>query len=37
MQQHKVAVFADDGRLVREFGKRGNGDGELYGPGVPEP
>jgi sugar lactone lactonase YvrE len=33
MQQHKVRVYADDGRLVREFGQRGAGDGELYGPG----
>jgi sugar lactone lactonase YvrE len=32
-QQHRVVVFTEAGRVVREFGKRGSGDGELYGPG----
>lgn len=33
MQQHKVAVYADDGKIVREWGKKGNADGEFHQPG----
>jgi sugar lactone lactonase YvrE len=33
MQQDRVAVYADDGRLLRELGRRGTGDGEFRGPG----
>lgn len=33
MNQHKVAVYTEDGTLVREWGKRGTGDGEFNQPG----
>ena len=33
MQQHKIRVYQPDGKLVREWGTQGDGDGELYGPG----
>jgi sugar lactone lactonase YvrE len=33
MQQHKVAVYTEDGKLVREWGKQGKGDGEFNQPG----
>ncbi len=33
MQQDKVAVYTEDGKLVREWGKRGKGDGEFHQPG----
>ena len=33
MQQHRVGVYTDDGKLVREWGKRGTGDGEFNQPG----
>jgi sugar lactone lactonase YvrE len=33
MMQHKVAVYTDDGKLVREWGKKGKGDGEFNQPG----
>jgi tripartite motif-containing protein 71 len=33
MQRDKVALYRDDGGLVREFGKHGSGEGELNGPG----
>ena len=33
MGQHKVAVYDDDGKLVREWGKKGVGDGEFDQPG----
>ncbi|MDB5310136.1 MAG: repeat protein [Gemmataceae bacterium] len=33
MMQHKVAVYTEDGKLVREWGKRGTGDGEFNQPG----
>lgn len=33
MLQHKVAVYTEDGKLVREWGKRGAGDGEFNLPG----
>lgn len=33
MNQHKVAVYTEDGKLVREWGKRGAGDGEFNQPG----
>lgn len=33
MNQHKIAVYADDGRLIREWGSQGGGDGELNQPG----
>jgi DNA-binding beta-propeller fold protein YncE len=33
MNQHKVAVYTEDGKLVREWGKRGTGDGEFNQPG----
>jgi sugar lactone lactonase YvrE len=40
MAQHKVAVYTEDGKLVREWGKKGKGDGEFKQPGgivlVPE-
>jgi sugar lactone lactonase YvrE len=33
MNQHKVAVYTPDGKLVRQWGKRGAGDGEFNQPG----
>lgn len=33
MSQHKVAVYAGDGKLVREWGKKGKDDGEFNQPG----
>ncbi len=33
MGQHKIAVYHEDGKLVREWGKKGAGDGELSQPG----
>lgn len=33
MQQHKVSVYTYNGKLVREWGKKGDGDGELHQPG----
>src|SRR5262245_40090998 len=33
MQQHKVAVYARDGKLIREWGKKGTSDGEFHQPG----
>jgi len=33
MGQDKVAVYTEDGKLVREWGKRGQGDGEFHRPG----
>ncbi len=33
MMQDKVAVYTADGKLVREWGKRGKADGELHQPG----
>jgi sugar lactone lactonase YvrE len=33
MQQHKIGVYAADGKLVREWGTKGAGDGELNQPG----
>jgi sugar lactone lactonase YvrE len=33
MGQHKVAVYTEAGKLVREWGKRGTGDGEFNQPG----
>jgi sugar lactone lactonase YvrE len=33
MGQHKIAVYTDDGRLVREWGQKGSADGELLQPG----
>jgi sugar lactone lactonase YvrE len=33
MQQHKIGVYTEDGKLVREWGKKGNGDGEFNQPG----
>jgi sugar lactone lactonase YvrE len=33
MQQHKVAVYTEDGKLVREWGKKGKADGEFDQPG----
>jgi sugar lactone lactonase YvrE len=33
MGQHRVAVYTDDGRLVRDIGRHGSGDGEFDGPG----
>jgi sugar lactone lactonase YvrE len=33
MSQDKVAVFTGSGELIREWGKRGDGDGELRQPG----
>jgi sugar lactone lactonase YvrE len=33
MQQHKIGVYTADGKLVREWGKKGAGDGEFNQPG----
>jgi len=33
MSQHRIGIFAEDGRLVREWGKPGKGDGEFDQPG----
>jgi len=33
MNQHKVAVYADNGVVVREWGQRGTADGEFHQPG----
>lgn len=33
MGQDKVAVYTEDGKLVREWGKRGQDDGEFHQPG----
>ncbi len=33
MNQHKVAVYTEKGELVRQWGKKGKGDGELHQPG----
>lgn len=33
MNQHKLVVYTEDGKLVREWGKMGNGDGEFNQPG----
>lgn len=33
MQQHRVGVYSEDGKLVREWGKRGKSDGEFDQPG----
>ena len=33
MGQHKIAVYRADGTLVREWGKKGTGDGEFHQPG----
>lgn len=33
MGQHKIAVYSQDGKLVREWGKKGTGDGEFHQPG----
>lgn len=33
MSQHKVAVYAGDGKLLREWGRLGKGDGEFNQPG----
>ena len=33
MQQHKIVVYTEEGKLVREWGKQGKGDGELNQPG----
>lgn len=33
MAQHKVAVYTEDGKLVREWGKKGKDDGEFNQPG----
>jgi sugar lactone lactonase YvrE len=33
MMQDKVAVYTEEGKLVRQWGKRGKGDGELHQPG----
>jgi sugar lactone lactonase YvrE len=33
MGQHKIAVYTQDGKLVREWGKKGTGDGEFHQPG----
>ncbi len=34
MNQHKLRVYSTAGKLVREWGRRGNGDGEFNQPGV---
>ena len=34
MNQHTLRVFSDAGKLIREWGKRGSGDGEFNQPGV---
>jgi sugar lactone lactonase YvrE len=33
MSRHCMGVYTKTGQLVREWGKRGSGDGELFGPG----
>jgi sugar lactone lactonase YvrE len=33
MNQHKLAVFDEKGKLLREWGKKGKGDGEFHQPG----
>lgn len=33
MNQHRIGVYSNAGKLIREWGKRGNGDGEFYQPG----
>jgi sugar lactone lactonase YvrE len=33
MMQHKIAVYSEDGKLVRSWGKKGTGDGEFNQPG----
>lgn len=33
MIQHKVGVYTEDGKLVRQWGQRGSGDGEFNQPG----
>jgi sugar lactone lactonase YvrE len=33
MEQNRIQVYTDAGKLVREWGKSGNGDGEFAGPG----
>ncbi len=33
MQQDAVRVYSEDGKVVREWGKKGKSDGELNGPG----
>lgn len=33
MSQDKVAVYTEEGKLLRAWGKRGKGDGELHQPG----
>ncbi len=33
MAQHRIQVYTETGKLVREWGKRGKGDGELSMPG----
>lgn len=33
MNQHRVAVYDPSGKVVREWGKRGDGDGEFFTPG----
>jgi acetyl esterase/lipase/sugar lactone lactonase YvrE len=33
MMQHKVAIYTEDGKLVREWGRKGTGDGEFNQPG----
>jgi hypothetical protein len=33
MAQHKLMVFTESGKLLREWGKRGKGDGEFHQPG----
>ena len=32
MDNHRIQVFDEDGRYVREFGQEGSGHGELFGP-----
>ncbi len=33
MNRHKLAVYTEDGKVVREWGRRGKGDGEFDQPG----
>lgn len=33
MGQHKIGVYTEDGKLLREWGKKGSADGELNQPG----
>lgn len=33
MNQHRIGVYTPSGQLVREWGKRGTGDGEFHQPG----